>query len=234
MRGFKATSEQLIGLESGWLGREPEAFRSRFTQLCRFRALSAGQPVYAVDDHADILVGVAVGQLALLTPLVSGEEAIAHICSAGFWLGASMLASHTQRRHIAAVARTDAVVAVIPLTVMRRSLRDAPEWWPSMARLMEANWTHTACLARDLMLRRHSDRIAATLLRLVGLRPSPANPVPELRISVTHQEVAVMSNCSQSFVHAELRRFQDQGWVELAYGRIQVLAPQAMLASLVP
>jgi hypothetical protein len=43
---------------------------------------------------------------------------------------------------------------------------------------------------------------------------------------VTHDEIATMSNCSKSLVHAELRRFEKERWLALSYGSISVLAPE--------
>jgi CRP/FNR family transcriptional regulator, cyclic AMP receptor protein len=226
-------SKLLHSLDLGWLGREPDDFRAYLHQQIRLKVVPAGQSIYASDDQADALMGVATGQIALRTPLISGEEVVGHICLPGFWLGATMLASHDRRRYLAAFARTDATVAVVPLSLVRRTLQDQPQWWPSFARLSEVYWNLTACIVADLMLRRHDDRVIATLLRAVGLRPRPATPAPDLRVAITHQEIAIMANCSQSFVHGELRRLQDKGWVELAYGNVRLLAPDAMLARLV-
>lgn len=49
---------------------------------------------------------------------------------------------------------------------------------------------------------------------------------------MTHQEIATMANCSQSFVHGQLRQLEAQGWIELGYGSVRLREPQAMLASL--
>lgn len=224
--------DERAGLEQGWLGQEPDEFRSMLHALARFRTVQAGQSVYASADHADALLGVAAGHLALRTPLVSGEEIVVHVCSPGFFLGVTMISSRGQRRHLGAHARTETTLAVIPLSTLRRTLHEQPQFWPSAARLMELHWALTACIARDLLLRKHRDRIVATLLRLVGLRPDPPTPAPDLRSPVTHEEIAAMTNCSASLVHAELRRLQVLGWIELAYGSIRVLAPDSMLASL--
>ncbi len=141
------------GLQAGWLGREPPAFRLSLEGLTKLKRIPAGQSLYASEDHADALVGLASGHLALLFPLVSGEETVSHICSPGFWLGATMLATREPRRHLTAVARTEVTIAVAPLTAVRRMLQEEPEGWAAIARLMEVHWALTACIARDLMLR---------------------------------------------------------------------------------
>jgi CRP-like cAMP-binding protein len=224
--------QEWVGLEQGWLGREPPQFQAEFRRLLVLRPVAAGKLVFASDDEADALYGIAEGRFAIRTPLVSGEEVVAHVSAPGFWVGVTMIASLERRRHIAAVARTDGVVASVPLSGLRAALQENPQWWYSIARLMECHWTLTACIARDLMLRRHRDRIVATLLRLAGLRPRPAIQAEALRIPVTHDEIATIANCSRSLVHAELRRIEDQGWIGLAYGSIRILSPEAMAASL--
>ena len=40
-----------------------------------------------------------------------------------------------------------------------------------------------------------------------------------------------MCNCSHNAVNAELGRMSQRGWVELAYGQIRLLDPEAILVS---
>lgn len=230
-RGPRSTSHW-EGFDAGWLGREPPAFQAKFCELLMLKSLPPGQPIYASDDHGDLLIGIAAGHVALTTPLVSGEEVIVHVCSPGFWLGVTMLASQEKRRHLGATTRGDVTLGVLSLPVLMGVLQAEPEWWPSMARLMEVHATLSACIVRDLLLRRHRDRIIATLLRLGGFRPQPRVSACAPRILVTHDELATMANCSRSLVNTELRRLQAAGHIELDYGCMTILTPEAMLASL--
>jgi CRP-like cAMP-binding protein len=219
------------GLTGGWLRQELEAFVSALINAATIRRLGAGSMLHSADDEARQILGLASGFLALKTPVASGEEVIAHVAGPGIWLGATMVASLEVRRHISAVARTDVTLAIVSLPVMRQLLANNPEWWPSLARLIESHWKLVACMARDLMLRDHRQRIAATLLRLSGVRPGTGSHPSALSIPVTQQEIETMANCSQSFVHAEMKRLAGSGAIEMSYGRVEIKDPAAILLS---
>jgi CRP-like cAMP-binding protein len=220
------------GLENGWLGAESPDFRDAILDRARLARLTAGALVFAFDDEADTLVGVAEGHVAFSTPLASGEEHLAHVAQPGIWVGAAMIASPQRRRLVTATARTDVTVALVSLPLLRGWLAREPQHWPGFARLLTLEWHLTACITQDLLLRSHRHRIAATLLRLAGLRPQAVSAEPSLVIPVTHREIAAMSNCSESLTHVELRRLRECGWLDLSYASIRLLRPDDMLQSL--
>jgi CRP-like cAMP-binding protein len=232
-RPSKPLSEaEQVGIEAGWLGREPEAFRKGLLDIARIRRLPAGATMYMTDDDADTFVGLAAGHLAFRSALVTGTEVVAHIGSAGMWFGTAMIPVSRLQRRLTVDARTDVTVAMVPLPSLRRWLSQRPEGWESIARQYNVDWELTYCIGRDLMLRGHRDRIVATLLRLAGLRPTMMAPSPHLTIPATHEEIACMSNCSHSLVSAELRLLSDAKLVELAYGSIRIIDPAGLLSVL--
>ncbi len=227
----RLTESERTGLESGWLSSQPDAFRKALRRTWKIHRRPAGTAVDDTAGRSSSFIGLATGFVALTMPVLTAEMVAVHIASPGTWFGSKLLDGSAKVRPLTLRARTDVTLVSVPLQALRALLQERPEWWSSIHHYMMLEWELAACVAADLLLPDHRSRLAAALLRLAGLRPTLGNPTPDMRIPVTQRELAEMCNCSHNAVNAELGRMSQRGWVELAYGQIRLLDPEAILVS---
>jgi len=80
--------------------------------------------------------------------------------------------------------------------------------------------------------RSHVKRFVAVLLRLGNCRHvSPRNHRP-MEIDMSHEDLAYLANLSRTSAGAILRRLQAEGHLTMSYGRISILAPDALRSML--
>ena len=117
----------------------------------------------------------------------------------------------------------------IALSRLEKLLDSLPGGWRALAQLSE-EWVAISSLASsDAVNPDKHRRAAASLLRLVGLRP-PLCPLGEGAIIISHQEFAQMVNLSRTTATLVLNDFASSGWVQLGYRTLQVQNAGALAA----
>jgi CRP-like cAMP-binding protein len=207
-------------------GLEPE-FTATLVKIGRIRRFGAGETLFVAGDPADAVAGVLSGSVAVRIPLPPEDNAIIHIAHAGYWFGLGPSVAQ-QPRPFTAEARTDLVVCWVPIPALAPMLERQPRLWRSLSTLQQNDFRLAVCVAADLMLRGHRARVSAVLLRVVGLRPDANCHAPELKVVVSHEELAAMSNLSRNYTGAALRRLAEEGAIALAYRSVQVLRPELL------
>jgi CRP-like cAMP-binding protein len=106
-------------------------------------------------------------------------------------------------------------------------LDSLPGGWRALASLSE-EWVAISSMAySDAVKPDKNRRVAAWLLRLIGLRP-PFCPLGEGSIIISHQEFGLMVNMSRSTVTSILNEFARAGWVQSGYRTLRVLNAEAL------
>lgn len=83
-----------------------------------------------------------------------------------------------------------------------------------------------SCVA-DLLIRDATVRIAAVLLRVTGIMDG-IEPDDPRGYGLTQTLIGDLANASRPTVVRALAEFRDRGWIEASYGRMRILAPEAM------
>jgi CRP-like cAMP-binding protein len=119
------------------------------------------------------------------------------------------------------------MLGAIPLSRLQILLDSLPGGWRALASLSE-EWVAMSSLAySDAVKPDKNRRVAAWLLRLIGLRP-PFCPLGEGSIIISHQEFGQMVNMSRSTVTSILNEFARAGWVQSGYRTLRVLNAEAL------
>jgi CRP/FNR family transcriptional regulator, cyclic AMP receptor protein len=84
----------------------------------------------------------------------------------------------------------------------------------------------------DLMIRNHVKRLVAVLLRLADARAQSSEGDAPIEVEASQSDLATMAKVARTTANATLRKLVSAGRVELAYGRILVVKPDALRAML--
>jgi CRP-like cAMP-binding protein len=207
-------------------------FKVALISSARRHEFSNGQAIYMAGDETAELYGIVEGAVYFASPAANQEEAIAHIGYPGQWFGFTPLVTGGERI-LSAIARGPVAVLCVPIQVVRQLLEQNAVWWRSIALILSYELALTVCVASDLLLRCPAARLCATLLRLSGLRPQFSNQAQELRIPITQEELAAMSNLSHSYVSNLLRTMEKDRTIELGYRELRILNPTALWQNVV-
>lgn len=83
-------------------------------------------------------------------------------------------------------------------------------------------------VAADLMLRDHTKRFMAILMRLGGCRYATDMQGQTLEVDFSQDDLATTANLARTTVNGLLRKLQKDGLVDLSYRRIRIVNPAKM------
>jgi CRP/FNR family transcriptional regulator, cyclic AMP receptor protein len=212
---------------AGWLSGFPAHLQKVILDAGEWRDFAPGDTVYASGAIGDAIWGIASGSMKMF--ISAGEEHMrfCHLVGSGYWFGELELLLDIPRiieMRIAEPAR----LLRLRMTDLRSIAGNFPDIWLSVARLAATNEALAAAGADDLMLRDPRKRLAATLLRLTGLRWNfqgrpVLNPVP-----VTILELSEAANLSRSVAAKIMSDFAKDGSVEKGYKSVHVKRPDRL------
>jgi CRP-like cAMP-binding protein len=211
--------------QRGWASRIPAEVREALLSELVPKHLEAGETITLGGSTGGHFWALIEGQVGAFAAHATAGAPLAHVLLPGTWWGAGPLIGSP--RMLDAEARTDVLMGAIALSRLEKLLDTLPGGWRALARLSE-EWLAISSLAyADLAKPDKHRRAAASLLRLVGLRP-PFCPLGEGSIMISHQEFGQMVNMSRSTTSTVLNDFARAGWVLSGYRMLQVLNPLAL------
>jgi CRP-like cAMP-binding protein len=213
--------------ETGWLSRLSPHMQKVILDAGVWRDFAPGDTVYASGTNSDTIWGIATGAMKMF--ISAGEEHMrfCHIVGPGYWFGELELLLDMPRIVEMRIAHPARLLR-LRMKELQKVAADFPEIWLDVARLAATNEALAASAADDLMLRDPRKRLAATLLRLTGLRwdfqgRPVLNPVP-----VTVLELSEAANLSRSVTAHIMSDFARDGAVEKGYRSVNVISPERL------
>jgi CRP-like cAMP-binding protein len=213
--------------QRGWASRIPAEVREALISELSPRHLEAGETITLGGSTGGYFWALIEGQVGAFAAHGRAGAPLAHVLLPGTWWGAGPLIGSP--RILDSQARTEVLMGSIALSRLEKLLDSLPGGWRALAQLSE-EWVAISSLASsDAVNPDKHRRAAASLLRLVGLRP-PLCPLGEGAIIISHQEFAQMVNLSRTTATLVLNDFASSGWVQLGYRTLQVQNAGALAA----
>lgn len=181
-----------------------------------------GDPVHAAGGG---FYGLAAGTIKISTLRQDGREAILAVLEPGNWFGEISLIDGSPRTHDAtALSALD--LLVVPFESFVQQMQGAA-FACSVAALLAARVRGLYGLMEDATLRGLRARVAR---RLLSLAHGDATQSPELRacISLPQEALAMMLGVTRQTLSKELNALAKERVIALGYGRIALLAPDAL------
>lgn len=211
----------------GWLSTLSAPIREVVICDAKRHEFQPGDIVYSSGADGDAIWGIESGSMKMF--ISAGEERMrfCHVVGPGYWFGELEILLEIPRIIEMKIAEPACLLRLGIKDIHRIAARHS-EIWISIARLAATNEALAIAAADDLMLRDPKKRLAATLLRLTGLRwdfqgRPTLNPVP-----VTTIELSEVANLSRSVTAKILSDFSRDGAVEKGYKTVRVTRPDLL------
>lgn len=211
-------------LKTGWLAERGEKFQNAALKMAVLRTFSDGEMLYHYGDHAEGLYAIVTGSVRVAAPADDGQEFTAHRGGIGFWIGdLAMLSDQTRLISVQAVG--DVRTLMLKNSEILELVRKTPEFYKDFYALTHNNMKTALRIMANLAVQRADQRLALRLLHLAETAHDH-----EGWIKASQEEISSMIAASLPTLQRILRRFSDNGYVEIGYGRIRVKDRKALLA----
>lgn len=221
------SAAELARLRSGaWFGQLQLARAEALLAASRLKRLSSGETLFLRGDPADGLFAVLEGGLRISGNTVDGKEAILSIIDAPQWFGEIAVFDGLPRTHDA-TAEGAVRLLHVPRLALEGLLQADLLWWRDLGLLMALRTRLVLMGMEDLALHPAEIRMARRLLLLAqaGLKGQSgqmlhqASPVV---LPISQQQLGMMLSLSRQTVNQLLNGLQQQGILQVAYGRIEL------------
>ena len=194
------------------------------------RRFADGDVIFRRDDPGHGLYGVVSGRVQVLGHGADGREFVLTVLSPGEWFGELSLFDGLARTHDnVAIGETE--LFFVENREVEAFLRDHPEAWPPFAELMSHRIRMLFGLLEDAVLLDLPKRLAKRLLELAGDHGEDAGDgAIAIDVHLPQENLAAMVGATREAVGRHLKRFEREGWIEVAYGRV-VLKDRSALTS---
>lgn len=224
--GAKSLDIDKVLRAAAWFAGLPSDIAAEVRRVGRLAAVSAGTPLFEQDGAPTGLHAVISGELRIVALTTEGNLNIAGIARPGDWVG--FLSCLDKRPHVySGVAQKDMhVFSLTPTAVSSIFERDVATFRHLLAPELTVARQFYGFVIEDVgePHRRIAARIAGLGRWPYAQSGPPLAPLEGLR----QDELAMSVKLSRQTVNATLRDFEAKGLIELGYGRIKVLDPQAL------
>lgn len=192
------------------------ADRERVIDACRRRHFARGETVFHVGDPADALHLLDRGRVAVRVLTPQGDQVILTVLGPGKVFGELALVDPKARRTATITALEDCETIVLHQATFE-SLRTA---YPQIDRFLVASLAAQVAWLSDHLLEM---LFVPSQLRVIGRLLVLAEEFGDAPITMTQEELGLMSGTTRPTVNEVLRDLDRQGAVRLGRGRIEVL-----------
>lgn len=192
------------------------------------KQLADGECVYAQGDDGDGLFGVVQGRIRLSNSSREGKELLVMLVESGDWIGEVSLLDGLPRS-LDAFAMGDCAVLFLPRIRFDALLKAKPELYqyfiPMLCRKLRLALSYVEGVALFPLPVRLAQRILE-LLAFYGVNDD--KPGMLIDVHLPQEDLAKMLGVSRQAISRELKRFESEGIIQLAYGQLRVMDEVAL------
>ena len=202
----------------GWLSHCAPGFRAFVLANLKEQTFPPGVAMTHAGDSEGGIFGLIEGQASFVTTIGSPAIGMAHIGLPGSWWGQAPLLGMPRLGF--ATTRTACRVGIVPLGALRVHLGQTPEHWQDIANCFTDLFMLAAGAHADSIIPDHRRRMAATLLRMGGLRHRRFDVQVPGSFLCTQEDLAGAMGMARNTVGRLLRGLEAAGLVSARYGRM--------------
>ena len=191
------------------------------------RRFPDGSVIFRRGDAAHGLYGVRSGRVQVLGRGADGREHVLTVLTAGEWFGELSLFDGLPRTHDN-VALGDTELWLVPTAEFHALLRERPESYPEFAELMSHRVRMLFAFLEDAVLLDLPQRLAKRILELAADHGAAGEASVAIDLHLPQEGLAAMVGATREAVGRHLKRWEREGWIRLAYGRLEVLDERAL------
>ena len=222
-------------MEQIWYLKRCDLFQrlstERLTQLetrCRIRKFPRASPIYLPADEATGILLLTSGRVKICSFSTEGKQAILAFIEPGEIFGELALIDSDRREEDAETAEVSSVI-LIPGEEIRKLMAEYPDVSLGVTKLFGLRRRRIERRLKYLLFRSNRERLVHLLLELAEQYGSPSREGINLRIKLSHQELANIIGSTRETVTVVLGELQAEGTIKIGRRRI-VLTDLARLA----
>jgi CRP-like cAMP-binding protein len=189
------------------------------------RALTRAFPrrsiVYFPDESGDSVLLLTVGRVKIMTVTPDGRETILAFVEPGELFGELALLDPAPRDEYAEAVE-DCRLLAIPREELLWLMGRRPDVAMSVTKLLGLRIRRVENRLKNVLFRSNRERMVALLLELLGSHGRPADDGWEIRIRLSHQDMANLIGSTRETVTLTLGQLQREGLIEVNRRRIVV------------
>ena len=197
----------------------------------RCRRFDAGAVVYLPADQADAVLALTQGRVKICHPTPDGKETILAFIEPGEIFGEMCLFSTTDREELAIAVEASTIV-LIPRDVLQSLVDRHAELALSVTRLVGFRRQRIERRLKHLLFHAHRERLIHLLLELAETYGVKQNSDIEIRIKLSHQDLAGLIGSTRESVSTTLGELQAAGLVRLGRGKLTITGRKALAEEL--
>lgn len=195
---------------------------------CRVRKCPRNTPIYLPADQADGVLLLAEGRVKIGSFTEEGKQTILAFIEPGEVFGELSLMGSQEREEYAEAVEKSTVI-LIPGDVMQQLLVENPNVSLGVTKLFGLRRQRVERRLKYLLFRSNRERLVHLLLELAEQYGRQVDGGVELRIKLSHQDLASIIGSTRETVTVVLGELQSEGRLQLGRRKI-VLTDMAKLA----
>lgn len=194
-----------------------------FFELTVRQKYARGDYIFMANDVGRRIFFMKEGVVKIFNLSPNGTQTIFWFCVPGDVFGAGGI-SGSSFQHVYAQTVEPSIVHFISREDFEKTMKQYPQIAINMVRHMSARLRLACDSMVDMSEQKAEARLARVLLRLAHNYGIQAGDRIELRMRVSHQELADMIGSSRQTVNAFLHEFSANGWIHLQGRAISIIS----------
>lgn len=215
--------------EKIWYLKQCDLFRrlddvqlKELERRCRSRQFARGTPIYLPADEADGVLLMAQGRAKICSFTEEGKQAILAFIEPGELFGELALLGEAEREEYAEALEKSSVV-LIPRDVMQHLVEANPHVSMGITKLFGLRRRRIERRLKYLLFRSNRERLIHLILELSEQYGLGTAEGIELKIKLSHQDLASVIGSTRETVTVLLGELQTEGLLKLARRKIVVV-----------
>ena len=188
-------------------------------QQCRMREFPRGTPIYLPADNADGVLLLHSGRVKIGNMNEDGKQTILAFVEPGELFGELALTDAGQREEYAEAIEKSKIV-LIPKIALNDLIGRVPELALGVTKLFGLRRRRIERRLKYLLFRSNRDRLVHLLLELAGEYGRPVADGVELKIKLSHQDLASIIGSTRETVTVILGELQNESRLQLGRRKI--------------
>jgi len=195
---------------------------SALESRCRMRQFPRGTPIYLPADSADSVMLLAQGRVKIGSYTEDGKQTILAFIEPGELFGELSLIGTAEREEYAETVDKSTII-LISNEVMQGLLEENPSVSLGVTKLFGLRRQRIERRLKNLLFRSNRERLVHLLLELAEKYGAPSDGGVELKIKLSHQDLASIIGSTRETVTVVLGELQAEGLLELGRRKIRLI-----------
>ena len=202
---------------------------------CQMKRFAKNTNIYLPADQSDGVMLLAEGRVKICCTAVDGKQGILTFINPGELFGELSLFHAATREEFAEAAEPSTVI-LIPADAMNKVIGESPNLAMGISRLVGLRRRRIERRLKYLLFHSNRDRIISLLLELAEDYGIQKQDEVELKLKLSHQDLASIIGSTRESVTVILGKLQSEGLIRLGRRKISVcdLAKLAACVSVPP